>query len=161
MSDAALFMFRTTALTIIFFVVSTGITPCLRAATSEPLSDEALLDLVQRKSFQYFLQEANPKNGLIPDHASNFVSGASKTSSSIAAVGFALTAYGVGVHRGWIEKAAAQERTRRTLAFFLEKAQHEHGFFYHFLNMDTGQRAMRCEVSPIDTALFLAGAFFA
>ncbi|HLD50659.1 MAG TPA: glucoamylase family protein [bacterium] len=128
-----------------------------------PISDDALLDLIQRQTFQYFLDERSPQNGLVRDRASNSFSqeNARNYPASIAATGFALTAYGVGVSRGWIEDAAAREFTAKTLEFFLDRAEHEHGFFYHFLDMKTGKRAARSEISPIDTALFLAGAFFA
>ncbi len=123
--------------------------------------DEALLDEIQERSFAYFREEVNPKNGLVPDRAHNFRKGATASPASIAAVGFALTAYPVGVERGWMDYATAFELTRRTLDFFLHQVPHERGFFYHFLDMQTGERARRSELSPIDTALFLAGALYA
>lgn len=125
------------------------------------LSDEALLDLIQRQSFEYFIHESNPETGLVKDKANNFYSGQTISSASIAATGFGLTAFPVGVSRDWIDIGTARERTRRTLEFFLNHAPHQHGFFYHFLDSNTGKRAMRSEVSPIDTALFLAGALMA
>ena len=123
--------------------------------------DEALLDLIEKKSFDYFLQEVNRSNGLVPDRAHNFKKGNTSSPASIAAVGFALTAYPVGVERGWIDRSTAFELTRRTLDFMLRQAPQEHGFLYHFLNMETGERSRGSELSPIDTALFLAGALFA
>ncbi|MCM8775229.1 MAG: hypothetical protein NC930_02585 [Candidatus Omnitrophica bacterium] len=125
------------------------------------LSDEELLDLIQRKAFDYFVMENNPKNGLVQDRAHNFQKGAVRSAASIAATGFGLTAYGVGVERGWMDRSQAYDMVQRTLEFFLHQAPQEHGFFYHFLNMDTGARVGRSELSPIDTSLFLAGAFFA
>ena len=131
------------------------------AQQSPPLPDDELLETIQRKAFDYFLAESNPENGLVRDRAHNFQQDAKEFPASIAATGFALTAYPVGVEHRWIDRGSALEWTRRTLQFFLERAPHEHGFFYHFLRMDTGERTMRSEVSPIDTALFLAGALFA
>ncbi len=124
------------------------------------LSDEELLDKIQRQSLEFFTAERNLKTGLVRDRADNFKTG-KPGAASIASVGFALTAFGVGVSRNWLDREAAREMTRRTLDFFLRSAPQEHGFFYHFLDMETGKRAHRSELSPIDTALFLAGALFA
>jgi hypothetical protein len=52
-------------------------------------------------------------------------------------------------------------QVRKALGFLAEKAPRRHGFFYHFMEMDTGERAWKCEVSPIDTGLFFAGAIMA
>lgn len=125
------------------------------------LSDEELLETIQKQTFQFFLRETNPRNGLVPDRASNKFELRVKSPASIAAVGFGLTAYAVGVERGWTDYAYASELARRTLLFFRDQAQHEHGFFYHFLDSEAGRRTRGAEVSPIDTALFLAGALFA
>ncbi len=81
--------------------------------------------------------------------------------ASIAAVGFGLAALAAGAERGWIGKAEAEERVKTTLKFFSEKMESEHGFFYHFVDMETGKRVWDCEISSIDTALFLAGALTA
>lgn len=133
----------------------------LGAPESEKISDEALLDLIQRQSLDYFLMESNPANGLVRDRANNFSQGQNRAPASIAAVGFALTAYAVGVSRDWMDRNTALERTRRTLDFFLNSAPHKNGFFYHFMDMTTGKNNRSSEVSPIDTTLFLAGALFA
>lgn len=130
----------------------------LKAAPA--LSDEELLHTIQEKAFLYFVKEANQANGLIRDRASNFAGKTISSPASIAAVGFGLTAYGVGVERGWMSRQAALIQAARTLEFFWETAPQEKGFFYHFLKMDKGTRDAGCELSPIDTALFLAGAFF-
>jgi hypothetical protein len=90
--------------------------------------------------------------------------------SSIAAVGFGLTAYGVGVERGYITRGQAAKRTLATLRFFAAAPQNGseddaagyHGFFYHFLDMKTGKRAMcYIELSSVDTTLLLGGVPFA
>ncbi|MGH7444710.1 MAG: glucoamylase family protein, partial [Longimicrobiales bacterium] len=89
--------------------------------------------------------------------------------SSVAAVGFGLGAYPVGVERGWITRAQAAGRTLTTLRFLWTRPQGEasagvtgyHGLFYHFLDMDTGERFETVELSTIDTALLMAGVLFA
>src|SRR6185369_5227145 len=84
--------------------------------------------------------------------------------ASIAVVGFALAVYPVGVERGWMTRAEAMERTLVTLRWFRNSDQSGHpdatgykGFYYHFLDMSTGLRVWRSELSLIDTALLLAG----
>jgi hypothetical protein len=88
--------------------------------------------------------------------------------ASIAAVGMALTAYPVGVERGLMSRKDAVERVLATLRFFWKSPQGKgpratgyKGFYYHFLDMKTGRRAHRSEVSTVDSALFLAGALTA
>ncbi|MES2309563.1 MAG: glucoamylase family protein, partial [Verrucomicrobiota bacterium] len=63
--------------------------------------------------------------------------------------------------RGWIDHETALQQCRETTRFALEKVSHEHGFFYHFLDLKKGTPAWECEASPIDTALFLSGAMCA
>ncbi|MDP3921463.1 MAG: glucoamylase family protein [Candidatus Omnitrophota bacterium] len=147
---------------IVFFIACYAcLVPTARAEILMGLSDAELLETIERKAFDYFVYERDSKTGLVKDKAHNFQRGATKSTSSIAATGFALTAYGVGVQNGWMDISTAREMTRRTLHFFLHNAASERGFFYHFLNMETGERARRSELSPIDTALFLAGALYA
>jgi len=120
------------------------------------------LEKLQRETFDYFLHETNPVNGLVIDKT------ASDWPASIAATGLALSAYPVGVERGFISRAAAAERTLATLRFFWNSphgpepdATGYRGFYYHFLDMQTGQRAWQCELSTIDSAFLLAGALTA
>jgi hypothetical protein len=125
--------------------------------------DEALLDDVERRSFHYFWDLADPHTLLIPDRAPT------PSFSSIAAVGFGLTAYGIGAERGYVTRAEAAARTLATLRSLLAMKQGAeprgvsgyHGFFYHFLDMRTAERFETVELSTIDTALLVAGALFA
>ena len=119
---------------------------------------EARLDALQRRSFEYFLRETNTANGLIADRSQP------GSPASIAAVGFALAAYPVGVERGWMARADALSRTLALLRFFWASPQGitpdatgHNGFYYHFLDMRTGQRAGLCELSTIDSTFLLAG----
>lgn len=119
---------------------------------------------IERRTFQFFWDTTNELNGLTPDRYP------SRPFASIASVGFALTAYPIGVENGWISRTQAVDRTLVTLKFFDEARQGRqakgvtghHGFFYHFLDMQTGQRhAPWVELSTVDTALLLAGTLFA
>lgn len=127
--------------------------------TGKRLNGEAELDTLQHQSFSYFVYETNPANGLVIDKD------APGWPASIAATGLALTGYPVAVARKMMTHAAALERTLTTLRFFWTSTQGPEpdatgykGFYYHFLDMQTGRRAWQCELSTVDTAVFLAGA---
>lgn len=133
--------------------------PARQRAVAHPT---ALLEDVQKRTFLFFWETTNPENGLVPDRWPT------PSFSSIAAVGFGLTAYGVGAERGWVTREAAAQRVLATLRFFLESKQGDassgvtgyRGFYYHFVDMKTGQRFKEVELSSIDTTLMLAGALF-
>lgn len=121
--------------------------------------DEKLLHDIQRSAFAYFLGYVNPQNGLIADSSRDH------SPSSIAATGMALSVYPVAVERNFWSHAHALQRALATLRFFVAAPQSSardssghRGFFYHFLDMQSGRRAGRCELSSIDTALLLLGA---
>jgi hypothetical protein len=126
------------------------------------MPDDELLDRLQRGAFGYFLDEVNPSNGLVLDRSHK------DSPASIAVVGFALSVYPVAVERGWLEREDAAARTLTTLRFLEASAQgpgmgtsgHK-GFYYHFLDRETGKRVWQSEVSPIDTSLLLAGVLLA
>lgn len=150
------------------FLLVTLLTPTFVAIAADvhKQDDVAFLEKVQRQTFNYFLECTNPANGLVMDKALNLSNNLvpvdfAHSPATIAGVGFALTVFPVGVERGWMEKEKAMGLTRKTLKFFAEKMAHKHGFFYHFTDMENGVRAMNCEISSIDTALFLSGALFA
>ena len=127
------------------------------------LADAFSLDDLARRTFNYFLELADARTGLVPDRWPT------PSFASIAAVGFALTAYPYGVMRGWVTRAEARERTLTTMRFFATAPQGtaasgmagHNGFFYHFLDMQSGTRFGTCELSTIDTALLVAGVLFA
>jgi hypothetical protein len=132
-------------------------------AESPPPPDSAqavaFLDTLELRTFHYFWDQTNATNGLVPDRYPT------PSFSSIAAVGFGLTAYPIGVERGYISRDQARQRTLTTLRFFWRATQDSasssvsgyRGFFYHFLDMSTGTRYQTVELSTIDTALLLAG----
>ena len=121
-------------------------------------SDEEMLNNLQRETFAYFIKEVNPHTGLIAD----------KTRpgwpSSIAAVGMGLSCYITGVVRGFLTREEAVKRTLTVLRFFFNSRQGKEpdatgykGFYYHFLDMQTGKRVWKCELSTADTAILMAG----
>jgi|SRR5262245_33342938 len=130
--------------------------PALSAA------NEAFLDTLERRTFQWFWDLSDARTGLTPDRwpTRSFV--------SVGAVGFALTAYPIGAERGWVTRRQAAERVLATLRFFWSAPQDStergvtgyRGFFYHFLVPETGERFKDVELSTIDTALMLAGMLF-
>lgn len=122
-------------------------------------SDDAFLDYVEKQTFQYFWDEANPRNGLVRDRSTE------GSPCSIAATGFGLSAINIAIERGWVQRTAGAERVRRTLQTLWSLPQGPgasgfagyHGWFYHFLDMKTGTRAPGSELSSIDTALLMMG----
>jgi hypothetical protein len=116
------------------------------------------MESLQRASFEYFMCEANPRNGLVIDKTKP------GTPSRITVVGMALAAYPVGVERDLIGRSEALQRTLVTLRFFNGSEQSTSpvasgykGFYYHFLDMNSGTRAWLCELSTIETTFLIAG----
>lgn len=118
---------------------------------------------IEERTFRWFWDTANRKNGLVPDRWPT------PSFCSIASVGFGLTAYPIGVERGWCTRAEARDLTLTTLRFFWNAPQgpeptgktgHK-GFFYHFIDMETGHRFRDVELSSVDTTILLMGVLFA
>lgn len=122
-------------------------------------NDQAFLDDLTQRTFQFFWETTDARTGLAPDRWPT------PSFASIAAIGFALSAYPVGVAQGWVSREQARERSLTTLAFLYALPQGpqahgvagHHGFFYHFLDRAQGLRFAQCELSTIDTALLMAG----
>jgi len=121
------------------------------------LNTQQLMDETAKRAWQFFWRESHPETGLTKDRADNFAPD-DYTVSSIASTGYALAANVVAVQRGWVKRADAERRVVRTLRFVLDEMFHFHGWLYHFVDWRDGKRVWNCEVSTIDTALFLAGA---
>jgi hypothetical protein len=135
------------------------------ASASDGLTAEtsAFAEELARRTFDYFWETTDPDDCLAPDRWP------SAPFSSIAATGFALTAYGIGAERGFVTREAAARRTLRCLEVYLELPQGEQasgvaghrGFFYHFLDFGGGTRHRTTELSSVDTSLLFAGVLFA
>lgn len=129
---------------------------------SAPAVLPALFDDLQRRTFDFFWRTTNPANGLAADRYPD------PPFSSIAAVGFALTAYPIGVERGYVTRAQAAARALATARFFRGAPQGPQasatsgykGFFYRYLDMRTGVRVAPIELSTVDTSLLMAGMLF-
>jgi hypothetical protein len=121
--------------------------------------DEAFLDELERQGCLYFLEQGSEKTGQVLDRARNDLAGARdpRRVSSIAATGFGLTALCIADRRGYLPHEQVIERVRTTLDWHLNQLPEVHGFFYHFNDIDTGERVWKCELSSIDTSLFLSG----
>ena len=120
--------------------------------------DDEMLGVLQRETFAYFLKEVNSETGLVADKTQP------GSPASIAATGMGLSCYIAGIERGFMTRAQAVKRTLTVLKFLHKSHQGTEadatgykGFYYHFLDMETGKRAWKCELSTIDTAILLAG----
>lgn len=125
------------------------------------VDDEALLDSIQQKTFLFFLNEHHPEWGIVKDRA------ASWAPSSIAATGFGIPSFAIGVERGWISREEAAKITLNMLRFYTESSQSADtnaagykGFYYHFHRMNSGTREWKCELSSVDTGLLMMGIVF-
>ena len=122
--------------------------------------DATMLEEIERRAVLYFTEHTDLATGLTLDRAPN--NGASSRSpSSVAATGFALTAWCIGEQRGWLRVGEARRRVAETLRFVADEHAEERGWLYHFVDPTNGRRVWNCEASTIDTALFLQGALMA
>lgn len=146
----------------IWLAALASVFPWIFFAAPMRAEDAAFLADLHRRTFDWFWETTNPENGLVPDRYP------SRPFCSIAAVGFGLTAYGVGAEHGYVSRSDAARRTLDTLRFFANAPQGDRpsgmsghkGFYYHFLEMDTGTRFRTNELSSIDTALLMMGVLF-
>ena len=133
----------------------------LSAAEAKPpprlsAADEDFLDELERVTFRFFWECADPETGLVKDR--ELAGGGGPTNvASLAATGFGLSSLCIADQRGWLRPGEARERARATLRFLHDRMPHEHGFFYHFVDWRSGERVWQCELSSIDTAILLCG----
>jgi len=126
-----------------------------------PLTEQDLT-LLQFSTLLYYIHETNPDNGLVRDKTDP------TAPSSIAAIGMALATIPLVVERGVLYRDFATKITRKRLRYLLELPQSPEanasgykGFFYHFLDIETGRRVWQCELSTLDSAFLFAGALTA
>jgi hypothetical protein len=120
--------------------------------------DDQLLDEIERLTCCFFYEQAGPETGLVKDRCNaHKASTDNSIVASIAATGFGLTALCIGDQRGYISRAEAKARVLTTLRFLHDKLPHHRGFFYHFANINSGERVWDSEISSIDTAILLCG----
>ena len=121
--------------------------------------DEAFLEDLERQGCLFFWEQASPKTGQILDRARNDIGGARdpRRMASTASTGFGLTALCIADHRGFLPHDQIVERVRTTLDWHLNHLPEVHGFFYHFTDLETGERFPGSELSSIDSSLLLCG----
>ncbi|HWQ55277.1 MAG TPA: glucoamylase family protein [Bryobacteraceae bacterium] len=133
-----------------------------RTSQPEPISPQLdqLLDEIERRACRYFCEESHPATGQVRDRART-VGTDSRRVSSVAATGFGLSMLAIADRRGYLPRGEAEARVRGTLEFLARHPGHHRGFFYHFMDMSTGERVWDCELSSVDTAWLLCGALHA
>jgi hypothetical protein len=111
--------------------------------------DEAFLDDLERQGCLFFWEQGSPKTGQILDRARNDLNGGRdpRRMASIAATGFGLTALCIADHRRYLPHARIVERVKTTLEWHLNAMPEVHGFFYHFTDIETGDRVKGVELS--------------
>jgi hypothetical protein len=119
-------------------------------------TDDAFLEELEKANFRYFWDQANPDTGLVRDRC-NVRQPDESDLGSIASTGFGLTALCIGDKRGYVSHAEARARAVNTLRFLWKKMPDHRGFFYHWANVNTGERLWDSEVSSVDTAILLCG----
>lgn len=133
-------------------------TPRVPFPTSNLTSeDRQFLDDFGKRCFLYFTEQVGPKTGIVMDRAAMDGTSGRGNVGSTAATGFGLTALCIGASRGWTTKERARAQVLVTLRYFWQHAFHDHGWFYHFIDVHTGERRLNSEISSIDTTLLLCG----
>ena len=118
--------------------------------------DEVLLEAVEAANYRYFWEQANPYTGIVRDRC-NATKPDKSDLGSIASTGFGLTALCIGDERGYGSHAETRGRVLNAMRFLWRKLPNHRGFFYHWANVNTGERLWDSEVSSVDTAILLCG----
>ncbi len=118
--------------------------------------DDQFLNDLEQANFLFFWEQASPSTGLVRDRA-NTRTPDQNPLASIAATGFGLTALCIGQQRGFIPYPQARDRVLASLRALWSRLPNHRGFFFHFANIETGERLWDSEVSSIDTAILLCG----
>ena len=138
--------------------------PPVKATPTATVSaiDDAFLEDLEKRTFQFFWEHSDPKTGLTLDRARTDGTPPQPGEShyrvaSIASTGFGLSGLCAAADRDWVTRKAALDRARRTLVFFANRAVNKNGWYYHWMDAVTGERRWNSEISSIDTALLLGG----
>jgi hypothetical protein len=134
------------------------VSPITYASIAATLSaeDDKFLEDLEHACFLFFWEQANPQSGLIKDRSNVRIKDES-LAASIASTGFGLTAICIAEQRGFVDRSDARQRVLRTLSFLWHKLPTHRGFYFHFANINTGERLWDSEVSSVDTAILLCG----
>lgn len=133
-------------------------TPTAPVVNTELPTDDItqIVEDEMKGSFDFFWEQANTTPGssgfgLVRDRYPG-----SESIASIASTGFGLTAYLIGINKGYITEQEGYERVNQTLDTLLAMDREE-GFYYHFVDIESGKRAWESEVSSIDTSILMMG----
>ena len=121
------------------------------------LTDKELLEQIVKRAFLFFWNEAGKHSGLVRDRAQADGTPDERRIASISATGFGLAALCIGHKRGYLPPHHIKERVVTTLNALVDRVEQVNGFFYHFIDVDSGTRMGMSEVSPIDTTILLCG----
>lgn len=140
-------------------------TPMPAGRPDPNLSDDALLEAVQRATFGFFWEGAEPASGLARDRCLNSAAPAADDDLvAIGGSGFAAMAIVVAAERGWVSRQAACDRLSTMLAA-LERATCHHGMYPHFMNGRSGTTIPFSELDDggdlVETALLVQGLLIA
>lgn len=150
-----------TLLALLTLALSTASAQRAKPAPQAALSsaDDAFLEELSKRTFMFFWEQADPSTGIVRDRSrtDGSPSPSAPEIGSIASVGFGLSGLCIAAERGWLPRQQVLQRARATLRYFAARMEHERGWFFHFVNLRTGAREWRSELSSIDTALLLGG----
>lgn len=110
------------------------------ANTKIAVADTALFNLVQRQTFQYFYEGAEPVSGLARErfHSDNNYPENDKHVVTSGGAGFGVMALIVGIERGFVSREDGRKQIEKIVSF-LEKADRFHGAWPHWWNGETGK----------------------
>lgn len=143
-----------TRFSVLFLIFSLIFPLPIKAYEITPAEKE-LLHKIEKDSLQYFTHLSDKKTGLTRDNSRP------GSPASVAATGFSIASLAIAQDRGWLSRKQSYQQIEKTLKTLLTKAEHQNGFFYHFLDTRTGRRIWNSEASSMDTALLVAGALLA
>jgi hypothetical protein len=150
-----------------FLLSGAAAVAALHAAPKISKEDDQFLDDLSRRCFQYIWDFSDPDTGMTRGRAKADGTPYDPNRAdigSIAVTGFGLAGMCIGAERGWVKPDEARTRVRNSLRFFADHAIHEHGWFFHWMNVKDGRRTgvlenseKKSELSSIDTALLMGG----
>lgn len=115
----------------------------------------SIVEAIERTGVQFFQDftffKGTSVDGLTVDHTGDL------NLASIASTGYFLSSLVIGVSKGFLTRELAIKQAITTLNTLLYSVPHFHGFFSHFLSINTAERHKKSEYSTIDSALAFNG----
>ena len=107
---------------------------------SKTISDSALLDVVEKQTFQYFFEGAEPVSGMAREriHEDNDYPEHDQMIVTIGGSGFGVMAVLAAIHRNFIPRDQGLQQLEK-IVHFLETADRFHGAWSHWVNGETGK----------------------